>query len=156
VDLGDLLLLVEKCPTQGLGVSQLGAIKIQCSMRLLQNQMKAEHMCFFGKVLGVPSDYYVAFSTVIDAWLPSIRYCSQNCLVCFLLMETPTKGGDEVTELGVPFTGNLISEFTLRLVRIIPDGQRLSAVLSDMAEQCVLIPTLSAVLKNPTWVGSPI
>jgi hypothetical protein len=59
-----------------IGVSQLEAIKIQCSLRLLQNQMKAEHMYCFGKGLGVRSDYYVAFSTVVDAWLPSVRYCS--------------------------------------------------------------------------------
>jgi hypothetical protein len=81
VDIGDLLPLFEKLPTQGLGVSQLEAIKIQCSLRLLQNQMKAEHMYFFGKVLGVRSDYYVAFSTVVDTWLPRVHYCSQDCVV---------------------------------------------------------------------------
>jgi hypothetical protein len=67
VDIGDLLPLLESLLTQGPGVSQLEAIKIQCSLRLLQNQMKAEHLYFFGKVLGVRSDYYLVFSMVIDA-----------------------------------------------------------------------------------------
>jgi hypothetical protein len=57
VDIGDFLPLLQKLPTEGLSVSQLEAIKIHCSLRLLQNQMKAEHMYFFGKVLGVRSDY---------------------------------------------------------------------------------------------------
>jgi hypothetical protein len=64
VGIGDLLPLLEKFPTQGLGQSQFEAIKVQCSLRLLQNQMNAEHMYFFGKVLGVRSDHYVVFSTV--------------------------------------------------------------------------------------------
>jgi hypothetical protein len=62
-------------------MSQLEAIKILCSLRLLQNPMKAEHPFFFGKVLGVRSNYYVALSTVLDAWLPSVHYCSQDCVV---------------------------------------------------------------------------
>jgi hypothetical protein len=67
VDIGGFLPLPGKLPAQGLGMSQFEAIKIQCSLRLLQNQMRAEHMYFFGKVLGVRSDYYVAFSKVVDA-----------------------------------------------------------------------------------------
>jgi hypothetical protein len=71
VDIGDLLPPLEKLSTQSLGVSQLEAIKIQCSLRLLQNQMKAEYMYFFGSVLSVRSNCYIAFSMVVDAWLPS-------------------------------------------------------------------------------------
>jgi hypothetical protein len=52
VDIDHLLPLLKKLPTQGLGVFQFEAIKIQCSLRFLQNQMKAEHMYLFGKVLG--------------------------------------------------------------------------------------------------------
>jgi hypothetical protein len=52
--------------------------------------MKVEHMDFFEKVLGVRSDYYIALSTVVDAWPPSVRYCSQDCVVWFRLTETPT------------------------------------------------------------------
>jgi hypothetical protein len=93
MDIGNLLLLLDQLQTQGLGVSQLEAIKIQCSLHLLQNQMKVEHMYFFGKVLSVRSNCYVAFSTVVNAWLPSVRYCSQDCVVWFSLMETPTDWG---------------------------------------------------------------
>jgi hypothetical protein len=88
--IGDLLSLLEQLRTQGLSVSQLEAIKAQCSLRLLQNRMKVENVYFFGKVLGVRSDYDVAFSTVVDAWLPSVRYCSQNYVIWFSLTETPT------------------------------------------------------------------
>jgi hypothetical protein len=90
VDIRDLLPLLEKLPTHGLHVSRLEPIKIQCLLRLLQSQMKAEPMHFFGKVLGVRSDYYVAFSTVVEAWPPSVRYYSQDCVVWLSLTEAPT------------------------------------------------------------------
>jgi hypothetical protein len=125
--------------------------------------MKVEQVYFFGNVLGIRSDYYVAFSTVVDPWLPSVRYCSQDCVVWSSLMETPSEGSDKGATLDVPFTGSLINEFMLPSGRIITEEQRLSAVLSDMAKQCAIIPrecvlqtALNAVLKNPMWVGYPI
>jgi hypothetical protein len=109
VEIGDLLPLLEKLPTQGLGVSQLEAVKIQCSLPLPQNQMKAEHMYFFGKVLGVRSDYHVTFLMVIDAWLLSIRNCSRDCVLWFSLTETPT-------DWAFDFSGE-IDELRLRSLR---------------------------------------
>jgi hypothetical protein len=75
----------------------------------------------------------------------------------------PLEGGDEVAAIDAPFTGSLINEFKLASGCIITEEQRLSAVISDMTEKCILIPrgrvlqtALNAVLKNPMWVGYPI
>jgi hypothetical protein len=163
MNISQLSSLIETLPTQGLSLSQIETLKIQCSLRLLQNQMKCEHIFFFGKVLGVYGDYYLAFSTDPDNFMPAIFFCSQDCSVWFSLTGIDPVARDEVTALDSPFSGSLITEFELPSGAIITEEQRLAGFVGDVSEKCFLIPrgyaiqtALKAVLKNPTWVGSPI
>jgi hypothetical protein len=163
MQIGHLSALIETLPSQGLSLSHMETLKIQCSLRLLQNQMKCEHIFFFGKVLGVYGDYYLAFSTDPDKFMPSIFFCSQDCTVWFSLTGLDASARSEVTALDAPFSGSLITEFELPSGAIITEEQRLAGFLADATEKCFLIPrgyvlqtALKAILKNPTWVGSPI
>jgi hypothetical protein len=163
MDVGFLAGFLEAIPSQGLSISQIERVKIECALRLLQNQMKAEAIFFFGKVLGIHDDYYLVISTTVDKYLPSSFYCSQDCVTWFSLTKLPRDLRDETIEVTVPFTGSLISEVTLPSGAIVTEEQRLAALVHDIFDNCLLIPrgvvlqtALKLVLKNPTWTGFPI
>jgi radial spoke head protein 9 len=163
MEIGELSSLIQAVPDQGLSLSQVEIIKVQCSLRLLQNQMKAATMFFFGKVLGIHNDYYLAFSSDVDKLFPSIFYCSQDAVTWFSLTGIDPEGREEIILLRMPYTGSLISESTLPSGRVINEEQRLAALVADIAEHCLLIPrgyviktALSAVLRNPLWSGLPL
>ena len=163
MEISQLTDLVSRLPNQGLSLSQVEAIRVQCSLRLLQNQMKCEAMFFLGKVLATECDYYLAFSTELNKYIPSIYYCSQDATTWFSLAGIDKETRDETIGLQQPLTGSLISEFTLPSGRIVNEELRLSAMVSDIAEHCLLVPrgyllqtALDFVLLNPQWVGIPI
>lgn len=151
---------LEEVPTQGVSLSQIERIKITCSLRLLQNQMKAESMYFLGKILTLNEDYYIAFSTEVNKYMPSIFYCSQDATTWFSLTGVDKETRDEALLLQTPLTGSLINEFTLPSGRIISEEVRLASIISDLSEFCLLIPrgfllksALDYVLCNPMWTG---
>jgi radial spoke head protein 9 len=163
MEIGNLSGLLETIPSQGLLVSQLERIKIECSLRLLQNQMKAEAVFFLGKVLGINDDYYLAFSTENNKYYPSVYYCSQDAVTWFALGGCSPDLQDEAIAVRTPLTGSLISEVTLPSGAIVNEEQRLAALVIDLAKECILIPrgailqtALKFVLKNPMWLGAPI
>jgi radial spoke head protein 9 len=163
MEIGNLARFLEVVPSQGLSVSQLERIKIECSLRLLQNQMKAEAVFFLGKVLGINDDYYLAFSVENNKYCPSLYYCSQDAVTWFALGGISPELRDEVLCVKAPFTGSLISEVTLPSGAIVHEEQRLAALIADVAKECLLIPrgavlqtALKFILTNPMWVGLPI
>lgn len=160
MEISQLESLSAAAPDQGLSISQCERIKISCSLKLLQNQMKAESMFFLGKVLGVSNDYYIAFSAEPDQFIPAVFYCSQDCVNWFSLASVDDEGRAEILPLKTPLTGTLTSETTLPSGRIVSEEQRLAAFVSDLAANCLLIPrgvtvatALGQILKNPMWVG---
>jgi hypothetical protein len=163
MDVGFLLGFLEAIPSQGVAISQIERVKIECALRLLQNQMKAEAMFFFWKALGINNDYYLAFSTAVDKYVPSSFYCSQDCVTWFSLTNLPLDLREEAIQVTVPFTGSLISEVTLPSGAIVSEEQRLAAMVHDIFDNCILIPrgvilqtALKLILKNPMWTGFPI
>ena len=155
--------LVEAAPDQGLSISQCERMKIACSLKLLQNQMKSEAMYFFGKVLGTENDYYLAFSTEPDKYLPCVFFCSQDCVNWFSITTVDKETREEIIPVKTPLTGVLTTELTLPSGRIVSEEQRLAAFVADIWRNCILIPrsfvlqtALGQVLKNPIWDGLPI
>jgi hypothetical protein len=63
IEVSELAQVLETVPSQDVFVSQIERLCISCSLRLLQNQMKAEAIYSLGEVLTLGSDYYLAFST---------------------------------------------------------------------------------------------
>lgn len=162
MEVSQLVEIIENLPNQGLSLSQIETKRIECSLRLLQNQMKCESIFFLGKILAINEDYYIAFSTEINKYMPSIYYCSQDATTWYSLAGIDKETRDEVITLQSPLTGSLISEFTLQSGRIVSEELRLSAIVSDIAEHCLLIPrgyllhtALDFVLPNPMWTGIP-
>ncbi|KAH0794574.1 radial spoke head protein 9 [Histomonas meleagridis] len=163
MEIGRLADFIEEIPNQGMTLSQVEAIRIMCSLRLLQNQMKSDSMFFLGKILALDKDYYIAFSTEVNNYIPSIFYCSQDTITWFSLCGVDIETKNEAIELKTPLTGSLISEFTLSSGRIINEEIRLSSIVSDIFENCFLIPrgyviqtALDNVLLNPLWNGIQI
>lgn len=163
MEISQLSELLETVPCEGISLSQVERLKIGCSLLLLKNQMKCEGMFFLGKILAIQEDYYVAFSTDMNKYLPSIFYCSQDAVTWFSLTGSDKDIREEAILLRTPFTGNLISEFTLPSGRIINEELRLACVVSDLFENCFLIPrgfvlqtALDYVLPNPMWKGIPL
>ena len=163
MEIGQIAEILEELPTQGISVSQVERIRIACTLRLLQNQMKAESVYFLGKILTLKEDYYLAFSTDVNKYLPSIFFCSQDATTWFSLAGIDPETRDETLLLQSPLTGTLTSEFTLPSGRIVNEELRLAAIVSDLAENCLLIPrgfilktALNYILTNPMWSGIPI
>lgn len=163
MEIGQLAEIIEEIPSQGISLSQIERIRIQCSLRLLQNQMKSESMYFLGKVLALHRDYYLAFSTEANKYMPSIFYCSQDATTWFSLAGVAVETRDEALMLQTPLTGTLTSEFTLPSGRIVSEEIRLASIVSDLTENCILVPrgfilqtALGFVLANPMWVGIPL
>jgi hypothetical protein len=88
--------------------------------------MKAEAMYFMGKILTLNEDYYIAFSTEVNKYMPTIFYCSQDATTWFSIAGVDKETRDEVLLLQTPLTGSLISEFTLPSGRIISEEVRLA------------------------------
>ncbi|OHT12783.1 nucleoside diphosphate kinase [Tritrichomonas foetus] len=160
MEIGQLSECLDHLPNQGLSLSQVEAIRVSCSLRLLQNQMKSESIYFLGKILATHEDYYIAFSTELNKYLPSIYYCSQDATTWYSLAGIDKETRNEVIQIQAPLTGSLISEFTLPSGRIVNEELRLAAIVSDIAEHCLLIPrgyllhtALDFVLLNPMWTG---
>jgi radial spoke head protein 9 len=163
VDIGELAAVLEEVPSQGISVSQIERIKITCSLRLLQNQMKAESMYFLGKIFALHQDYYLAFSADVNNCVPSIYYCSQDAITWFSVTSVDPEARAEIIQLRSPLTGTLTSECILPSGRIINEEQRIAAILGDISENCLLVPrgflirtALDYVLRNPLWEGIPI
>ncbi|OHS93710.1 nucleoside diphosphate kinase [Tritrichomonas foetus] len=154
---------IDRLPNQGISLSQIETIKISCSLRLLQNQMKSEGMFFLGKILATHTDYYLAFSTELNKYIPSIYFCSQDATTWFSLAGIDKETRNETICIQEPLTGSLISEFTLPSGKIVNEELRLAAIVSDLAEHCLLVPreyllhtALDFVLPNPMWVGKSL
>lgn len=160
MEISELRNLVQTIPDQGYMVSQIEAIKIECSLKMLQNQMKAEAMFFFGKIYGIKSDYYLAFSTDHNRYIPSIFYCSSDCVSWFSITRVDDSILEEAIQITEPFSGQLISEFQTPAGRLVTEEQRLASVMEDLYRKCFLFPrgylcqtALEFVLKNPMWTG---
>lgn len=162
MEISQLADCIERLPNQGLSLSQIETKRIEISLRLLQSQMKCESIYFFGKILAIHEDYYIAFSTEVNKCIPSIYYCSQDATTWFSLAGIDKETRDEIILLQSPLTGSLISEFTLPSGRIVSEELRLAAIVADLAENCLLVPrgfllntALDFVLPNPMWTGIP-
>jgi hypothetical protein len=163
MEIGDLEEVLENVPSQGVFLSQVERIRVACSLRLLQSQMKAESIYFLGKVLTLTDDYYLAFSTELNKCLPAIYFCSQDAINWFSITTVDATLREAVLELKSPLTGVLTSESLLSLGTIVTEEQRVGALFSDIAEKCILVPrgflvktALKFVLLNPAWTGLPL
>jgi hypothetical protein len=160
MEVSELASILETVPSQGIFVSQIERLRISCSLRLLQNQMKAESVYFLGKVLTLGNDYYLAFSTEVNNWMPRVYFCSQDAITWFSVACGDRETLEEAIHDRTPFTGVLTSEIILPSGRVVNEEIRLSALLSDLSEHCLLVPrgfllktALGLVLPNPTWSG---
>ena len=163
MEIDKLPTLNREIPSQGFCLSQIDAIKIQCSLKLLQNQMLAEKMYFLGKIFADKCDYYLAFSTNVNVRMPATFFCSQDAVTWFSLTGINPDLLEEAISLHVPFSGLLIREVTLPSGNIITEEQRLAALAKDMHDHCILVPrgalvqtALNYVLPNPMWNGIPL
>jgi hypothetical protein len=163
MEISQLESILETVPSQGLSISQVERIRIACSLRLLQNQVRAEAIFFLGKILTIADDYYLAFSTEVNKYMPSIYFCSQDAINWFSIATVERDSRLDILQLKNPLTGVLTSESQTVGGRIVSEELRLSAIFADIAENCILIPrgflvqtALNFVLPNPAWTGLPV
>lgn len=163
MEIGQLRNLIERIPNQGCNISQIEAHKIECSLRMLQNQTKSEAMYFLGKILAINKDYYIAFSTETNYYYPTNFYCSRDATSWNTLPRVEDALLKEAIQISLPLTGSLISEFDTPSGRHVSEEQRLSSIVFDLLDNCILFPrgylcetALDYVLTNPMWSGIPI
>lgn len=163
MEIGQLRDLIERIPNQGCNISQIEAHRIECSLRMLQNSTKSEAMYFLGKILAINKDYYIAFSTDYNYYYPTNFYCSQDATSWNTLPRVEDALLQEAIQITLPLTGKLINEFTTKSGRHVSEEQRLSSIVFDLLEHCILFPrgylcetSLEYVLLNPMWSGIPI
>lgn len=163
MEIGQLRDLCQRVPNQGVSLSHIESIRVECSLRLLQNSMKAEAMFFFGKILAIKKDYYLAFSTDRNLYIPSYFYCSQDCVNWFSITRVDDQLLNEAIHIPQPFSGSLISEFQTPSGRLVTEEQRIASVFECLFRNCFLFPrgylvqtALDFVLQNPMWTGIPI
>jgi len=163
MDIGRLQQIIEQVPNQGILLSLPETIRIGCSLKLLQNQVRSEAMFFFGKILAIQADYYIAFSTEHNRYYPSMFFCSTNCIDWFSITKVEDSLREEAIHIREPFTGKLISEFELPSGRLVTEEQRLAAILDTLLHDCLLFPrsyliqtALNFVIPNPLWSGIPL
>jgi hypothetical protein len=120
-------------------------------------------MFFVGKVLTIAEDYYLAFSTEVNKYMPCIYFCSQDAINWFSIATVDQADRLEILKLKNPLTGVLTSESKTESGRIVSEELRLSAIFADIAENCLLVPrgfllktALNYVLLNPAWTGLPV
>jgi hypothetical protein len=163
MEISELAAILESVPSGGVFLSQLERLRICCSLRLLQNQMKAESVYFLGKILTLGSNYYLSFSTEVNKYMPAIYFCSQDAITWFSIATVPSEAAEEIIQHRTPLTGTLTSEVTLPSGQVVNEELRLAALVSDIAQKCLLVPrgflvktALNLVLLNPMWSGLPL
>ena len=163
MEIGKLHEFLERVPNQGLSLSLPEAIRIECSLRLLQDQIRSEGIYFLGKLLGISNDYYLAFSTLHNNIFPSNFFCSIDSINWVSLTKVEKSLKEEAIHIRNQFTGKLISEFELPSGRLISEEQRLSAFLEDLNSRCLIFPrgyliqtALNFTILNPLWNGIEI
>ena len=163
MEIGRLHSLIKSVPNQGLSLSQIEALKIECSLRILQNEIKAESMYFLGKILAIKADYYIAFSTKLDHHFPTTFFSSQNGQKWVSLTAVDDELRLDAIHIQEQLTGSYISEFQTPSGRLITEEQRLSSIAYTLMQDCLLFPrgflvetALEYVLKNPMWSGIPL
>jgi nucleoside diphosphate kinase len=163
MEIGQLNTLIKRLANQGVGLSQIETLKIQCSLRILQNEIKAESVYFLGKILAIKADYYIAFSTKLDHHYPTTFFSSQNGQKWVSLTAVDDELRLDAIHIQEQLTGSYISEFQTSSGRLITEEQRLSSIVYTLMQDCLLFPrgylvetALEYVLLNPMWSGIPL
>ena len=163
MEIGLLHTLIKRVPNQGVSLSQIETLKIECSLRILQNQIKAESMYFLGKILAIKADYYIAFSTRLDHHYPSTFFSSQDGQNWVSLTAVDEQLRLDAIHIQDQLTGSYIAEFQTPSGRLITEEQRLSSIVYSLLQNCLLFPrgflvetALEYVLRNPMWTGIPV
>lgn len=164
MDAQDLHLSIDYVGTSGIILSPEQKAALQTSLTILQNNMKFCRVYFWGKILGVKDDYFIAQGVEQDEFLERKFLYSKDCVHWGLLPPATDDMKAKAKLAKGRFTGDPSFEFEHTEIKKIGEGEeaveeeetitvkeedRLSAVLSDIDLDVRIVPRGSYV-KTPT------
>jgi len=164
MDARDLHLSIDHVGSSGIVLSPEQKAALQTSLCILQNNMKFTKVYFWGKILGVKDDYFIAQGVGKDELGEKKTLYSKDC-VNWGLLPPATEAMKEQAKLAKGrFTGDPSYEFEHTEVKKVGEGEeateeeetitvkeedRLSATIADIDHDVAILPR-GAYVKQPT------
>lgn len=164
-----LHLNVDYVGSSGIILSPEQKAALQTSLVILQSENKFKKVYFWGKILGIKDDYFIAQGTGSDEMVERKTFYSKDC-VHWGLLPPATKQMREQSKLAKGrFTGDPSYEFEHVETKKVGEGEeateeeetitikeedRLASVIADIDEDVKIVPR-GAFVKTPTGVVKP-
>lgn len=164
-----LHLNIDYVGSSGIVLSPEQKAALQTSLVILQNENRFKKVYFWGKILGIKEDYFIAQGTSNDEMVDRKTFYSKDC-VHWGLLPPASKLMREQSKLAKGrFTGDPSYEFEHVEVKKVGEGEdateeeetltikeedRLSSVIADIDEDVKIVPR-GAFVKTPTGVVKP-
>lgn len=164
MEAADLHLNIDYVGTSGIVLSPEQKAALQTSLVIQQNRYKFNQIYFWGKILGIKDDYFIAQGKQRDEMAESKTLYSKDC-VNWGLLPPATKAMKEKSKLAKGrFTGDPSHEFEHIQTRKSGDGEeaheeeetivikeedRLASVIAEIDEDVKIVPR-AAFVKTPT------
>ncbi|KAK2152256.1 hypothetical protein LSH36_334g04014 [Paralvinella palmiformis] len=167
MDARDLHLNIDYVGTAGIILSPEQKAALQTSLTILQSNQKFSRVYFWGKILGVKDDYYIAQGVGSDEFSERKILYSKDCIRWGLLPPATDEMREKAKLAKGRFTGDPSFEFEHTEIKKIGEGDdateeeetitikeedRLAAVISEIDSDVRIVPRRSYI-KTPTGQG---
>ncbi|CAH1792347.1 unnamed protein product [Owenia fusiformis] len=166
MDSDGLHLAIDYVGTSGLILSPEQKACLQTSFVILKSEGKFHKVYFWGKILGVKDDYFIAQGVGIDGMAEKRTFYSKDCVHWAILNPVSAENKEKTKLAKGRFTGDPSYEFEhIEIKKIaVPDSEemqeeeetimikeedRLSAVIDDIDQDVFIVPR-GAFTKTPT------
>ncbi|CAG9822632.1 unnamed protein product [Phaedon cochleariae] len=150
MNLNSILKSLDSCGYFGHILSTEEGIVLHNSLLILQNENHFRQIFFWGKILGVEKDYYIAYGYSRDILYGKVYYYSRNCTDWGLLPK-PTKNGLVLTPLCTSkFQGDpsLVIDVLIDKDEILIPGKRKQPELRKLKEEDRLASTVYQIMDE--------
>lgn len=164
MDSCDLHLSIDYVGSNGMVISTEQKSALQTSLTILKNNQKFDRVYFWGKILGVKDDYFIAQGFGDDEFSERKTLYSKDCVHWGLLPPATEEMKEKAKLAKGRFTGDPSFEFEHTEIKKIGEGEeateeeetitikeedRLSAVIADIDNSSRIVPR-GAYVKTPT------
>ncbi|NP_001171789.1 radial spoke head 9 homolog-like [Saccoglossus kowalevskii] len=137
---------------------------LETSLVILQNQQKFNRVFFWGKILGIKDDYFIAQGVGDDEMMDRKTLYSTDCVTWSLVPQATTAMKEQCSVVKGRFTGDPSYEYEHTEIKRIGEGEdaqeeentitikeedRLASVISQVDEDVAIVPR-GAYIKAPS------
>lgn len=164
-----LHLCIDYVGSSGVVLSPEQKACLQTSLVILKSESKLKKVYFWGKIIGIKDDYFIAQGTGNDEMTDRKTYYSKDCVNWGLLPPATKQMRDQSKLAKGRFTGDPSFEFEHVETKKVGEGEdateeeetitikeedRLSSVIAEIDEDVCMVPR-GAFIKTPTGIVKP-